>query len=118
MGATPRFSAIIAFLHMMAEADPRFRKTLKKAMALSEKCFSVSEARNRIVHDPWFVDKSDSGVAQFMSMPRKDLHYGIRKKDFDWLKETISEIQALTGEVKKFDRLLIIVLEASRRKPL
>ena len=116
MGVAPRFRSIVAFLTQEEESDPRFRKLKGKVNSLIQKSKSPTESRNRIVHDPWFVDKSDSGVAQFLSMPGSDLHYGVRKKDYSAIIKTVSEIRSLADEVKMLDRTLIVALEGSRRK--
>jgi hypothetical protein len=114
MGIRPRFDCIICFLTLKAEGDEnRFGPIVKEANALLQRSYAISEARNRIVHDPWFIDKSDSkdsGVVQLMSMPRNDRRYGIVQKDNEWLNETITKISAFTSSVKEFDRKLIVVL--------
>jgi hypothetical protein len=119
MGVTPRFNAIIALLTVRAKRDVRFSETMERANSLLRKSYDLSERRNRAIHDPWYLASSLDGVgiAQFMKMPRKDLYYGIRRSDHRELKKIVADIGSFTDEVRKFDRFVIVALEASRRRP-
>src|SRR5712691_6373878 len=68
IGPMPRFRAIIALLTLRSVSQPVFTKYIKEANVFSGQIGGTAEARNRIVHDPWYYDKASGRVAQFKSM--------------------------------------------------
>ncbi len=95
MGHAPRCDAIIALAtyrkfppDLIDEVD-NFKNSL----------FSVSNPRNRIIHDPWIAiataDSEGRSVesGQYKSMARKELKCGANKADIDAIQKLIEKIQ-------------------------
>ncbi len=67
IGVRPRCLTIIALLsHRGFKSDK-----VKKIRKFMEKTSSLSDDRNRLVHDPWFLDKIVSTPKQLRTMPKK-----------------------------------------------
>jgi hypothetical protein len=102
MGATPRFNAIIALLTMRSKHEPEFAKLIKKANALLQRSYEVAELRNRIVHDPWFVEERSRQTAQLRMMPRKELHYGLKPIGRQHVRTALANIAEFSERVRQF----------------
>jgi hypothetical protein len=90
MGASPRFLAIIA----LATLKQVNEKVIEEVRDLMRRTFDVQEARNRAIHDPWFISGGATGqVAQFKSMPKKELVYGMKDVDEAEIKKLIERIR-------------------------
>jgi hypothetical protein len=98
MGAAPRYKAILAQLEHRKHKDPQFEQYISKVTKLMQKTFDASESRNRIIHDPWYLDQKQGVAAQFKSYPAKDLRFGIREVDLKMIDETIAKIARLTEQ--------------------
>jgi hypothetical protein len=106
IGPMPRFRALIALLTLRSVSQPVFTKYIKEANTFSGQIGGVAEARNRIVHDPWYYDKASGTVAQFKSMPASDRGYGIRERDILGVEQTLRDIAKHTKTAEKlFKRL-------------
>jgi hypothetical protein len=105
MGIWPRINSIIALLTQRSVSERKFEKYIKHAKALGNDSRDVSERRNRIIHDPWYVDQNAATTAQQKSMPKEDktyrLQYGIKNADRREIEETLSEIARISTEVEK-----------------
>jgi hypothetical protein len=108
MGTGPRFRAIKALLKIEAKAAIKPLKEvaspenlISKLNALEQKSFNVSERRNRIVHDPWYLEFFSSEPAQFRSMPTKDPVYGMKLVQKQFLAETFEQIADLVEATEK-----------------
>src|SRR5437016_5591584 len=78
LGATNRFQTLIS----LATAKGRDAKTIQKISELMRKTYDVQEQRNRIVHDPWYIEAESGEPGQFKAMPfRSGLAYGMRDID-------------------------------------
>lgn len=89
MGASPRFLAIIA----LATAKGIDAAKIEKVRELMNQTFSVQEERNRIIHDPWYLELKTESPGQFKSMPKKDLRYGmadVEQHQIEQLKDRIA----------------------------
>jgi len=115
MGTAPRYRAIKGLLKIEErsakpfDSAPAPAKLVEKINALEGKTFAVSERRNRIVHDPWYLELFTQQPTQFRSMPSKDPVYGMKQVDKQFLAETYEKIADLVEEGEK---LRVKVLEA------
>jgi hypothetical protein len=90
MGAAPRYRAIIA-LAKRKEIAPFIIKKIELAM---NKTFEVSERRNRIVHDVWYIEESSGDLYLDKSISPKTSAYGLQKvegAEFDTTLSLISQ---------------------------
>lgn len=62
--------------------------------ALKPKALELQEQRNRIIHDPWYIDKDDGTVGQFRSMAKSNPCFGIHDVDA----EAVARLTAETRE--------------------
>lgn len=62
---------------------------------LKNDSFSVSDWRNRWVHDVWFLEVISGKAAQFRAMPVVDPRYGQQEIAIDDINETIRRIHGL-----------------------
>jgi hypothetical protein len=99
MGAAPRFRAIIAL--------GKFRKVrnnlIESAVKLMQRTFDIAEQRNRLTHDPWYIETTSGQPAQFKSFSFKDEKYGIHEIDpseIDKLLVQIRERIALASKLR------------------
>jgi len=74
-GTFQRHNAIIAILEARGLLTQALRKRIESERG---RCSNASTKRNRIVHDPWFLELGGE-VGAHRSWPKEDLRYGIRK---------------------------------------
>ena len=67
MGVGNRLQAIMA----LGERRSLSKKIPERVNSLTEKSFKPGEARNRIVHDTWYIKSVSRQLGQFRSMARK-----------------------------------------------
>jgi hypothetical protein len=96
MGATPRFNTLIA----LATWKQKDEKIIEQIRSLMRKTYDIQEARNRIAHDPWYIETQSDAPGQFKSMPRSSLDYGLRDVDEKYIKETIRKIRARAESIR------------------
>jgi hypothetical protein len=96
MGATPRFLAIIA----LATAKGVDEAKIKKVRELMHRTFDVQEDRNRIIHDPWYLELQTGAAGQFKSMPKKDLRYGMADVEEHQVEQLEQRIIRRTNSVR------------------
>ena len=94
--------------------DPKF---INKFEEFSNKCRDPQERRNRIVHDPWYLDLKTMTPAQWKSLPRKDLHYGMKHIDEAYVAETIEMIPKCSARARELNEAVYDALQASLKKP-
>jgi hypothetical protein len=105
MGASPRYITIESQLTHESQGNDVLKPFIKKIRSLSGmKHLRLSNARNRIVHDPWYVRTSDGQTAQRRSMPKDDRIYGLLDRDKNDIEDTIREIIAQTERIEDFRR--------------
>jgi hypothetical protein len=92
------------------------QKTLDKAEVQMGKSNGLGEKRNRLVHDPWFVESSSKAAGQFASMIWKKRQYGFLPIDNAEFKKTISDIQKARNDANALRATLLTELKASREK--
>lgn len=84
LGSTNRCRTIIALL-TLKRMNKQIIQSVTKLMNSS---YDPAEARNRIVHDSWFIQAETGQIGQFRAMAAKDLRYGlveINEKEVDAL---------------------------------
>jgi len=96
IGVTPRFRAVIA----LATAKGLAVHKIEEVRVLMNDTYNPQDQRNRIVHDPWYLDKETGQPAQFRSMPSKKLLYGIVDIDIKEINATIDRIGRRTQRVR------------------
>jgi hypothetical protein len=89
------------------------QEIIKLLTRMSNDLNSAYDARNRVVHDAWYLSETTEAVEQFRSMPQGDLFFGFRTVDEDEVKETISSIKLLRAEIDRFDVALSRELTSS-----
>ncbi len=114
IGAAPRFKAILS-LGSRKQLSPDL---LKRVDALMRRTFDLAEERNRIVHDPWYLDKDTDQPGQFRSMPFKKPHYGIKDIGESDIRKTLDAIRVRRDEAGKLCAEIVDALSTSQRKPL
>jgi hypothetical protein len=111
MGIWPRINSLIAILTQRSIKEPNFEKYIKQVRSLGEDSRDISERRNRIIHDPWYVDPNTEATGQQKSMPRQDknyrLQYGIKDVNRKEIDETLSEIARLTKRANQLRDALL-----------
>jgi hypothetical protein len=66
------------------------------------KCtYDVSERRNRIVHDAWYLESASGRTFQFRSMPRKNPTYGFKEIEDSEIEKTLGKIKRRIDRVSK-----------------
>jgi hypothetical protein len=105
MGIWPRINSILALLAQRSVLEPKLQDYIKRFRALGNDSRDASERRNRIIHDPWYVDKETAETAQQKSMPKDDknyrLQYGIKQVDRKEIDELLGEIKKITDTVSQ-----------------
>lgn len=94
MGARPRLTAIVTLMtHRKYEIE-----LISKANKLQDRCSKSQEQRNRIVHDPWFLEADSAGhlgASQHTSPRNKSSGLGYVSKSESELRQVLQEIKAL-----------------------
>jgi len=106
MGVWPRFNTIKALLKERARSRPALAPLIKEFDQLAQKSRALSERRNRIIHDPWYVESRSYVTAQYRSMPKGELTYGIQLQDEAELRAVVGDIVARSADA---NRLMVAV---------
>jgi hypothetical protein len=102
LGVYPRCRAIMALLTTTGKRRSLdVQWLITKTNELMQKSSDLSDKRNRIVHDPWYVYTGLDQTAQFKAMPHKDLRYGIHPVDFTELSATLIAIKNYSERVTR-----------------
>ena len=123
MGAAPRYRAIIALLKLeeslprKADSSPAPDSLINKVNSLQNRTYDIADRRNRIVHDPWYVQPTNDQPSQFRSMPSKEPRYGMKDVDRAYLSETYEKIVDLVVEASKLRVSVCNALASWRGKP-
>lgn len=89
MGATNRYGAIIGLCKHL----PSYQKYHPIYIELMNSGYKMQEDRNRIVHDPWFVEQSTKASSQLRSMPRKELRFGFVERNDAYIQSVLDTIE-------------------------
>lgn len=99
MGVWPRLSAIEALAVARQEQTEHFGEIRTLTKKLAKDCRPVSEKRNRIVHDPWYVEANSNASGRYRSAARSEkFQYGIKDEDDQDLQRTLLEIESLSEQ--------------------
>ena len=110
MSHFPRFKAILA----LAEHRGYNKATISEIKSLRDKMFSVSEKRNRIIHDAWVLQIFGEGmkeVGQLKSYTEKDKTFGFSPISETDMLDCINEIR---GKTKKISALRSKLLDGQK----
>jgi hypothetical protein len=88
IGIRPRCLAIIA-LHTHLGHPAKTRRAVTDFMNNSS---ALSDNRNRLVHDPWILERTKGETGQFLSMPKGELIFGFKAKAEREIGETLEKI--------------------------
>jgi hypothetical protein len=112
LGIAPRFRAIAALCGEMG-----LPKELEEAATkLMNRTFTLSDERNRIVHDPWFGWGRTRDAKQFRSRTNKNENFGLVPVKRAEILRTIQSIEAKVAEVSRLHIKIEAALAASGRK--
>jgi hypothetical protein len=113
MGVRPRCLTILA----LAAHRGMPKELIERTTNFMNKSGPVSDDRNRVIHDPWYLEKVSKTPAQLRSMPKGELVYGYvprSKADMAKILEDIRFYATWATELRlEFQKKL----EASREKP-
>lgn len=115
MGAPSRYHAV-ELLCLRFGLSEDLRKLIR---TLEGQTSAVAEARNRIVHDAWYVEEDTKEASQFRAMPYKKPNqgkFGLVPIDQAEIDKTIAEYHRLQKEIGVV-RTCIQTELASRKKP-
>lgn len=116
MGVWPRFNTVVALLTLRSKAETQLHPLINSVNKMSGRCRDVGEQRNRIIHDPWYVDPTGEQAARRISMPKSDLRYGIRDHDREQILATLADINRLSDKTSEIGRQIASALATSSKK--
>lgn len=99
MGAAPRLKAIRALCEIKGASST----LLNKLNDYLNRTYTVAEKRNRVVHDPYYVDVNSGQVSQFEVTAQKKLAYGYKPTSLPELEKTLKEIR------DHHDRFILVI---------
>jgi hypothetical protein len=116
MGVWPRYNCILALLKHRSSSNTKLEKFIGDLNSISGGSRTISERRNRIIHDPWYVlDAKALATAQQKSMPKDDRkykwQYGVKEVGDNEIDETLKEIAKLSARVGEFRNALSVELK-------
>ncbi|MGF7163497.1 hypothetical protein FHS85_005166 [Rhodoligotrophos appendicifer] len=113
MGVAPRCQAIKALGKVRGLSEV----TIKKVDHFLNSTHDASNKRNRIIHDPWYVDPTSDETAQFKSMSRNDWRYGIKSVTAEECRSALKIIESRFKDVLTLRRTIVDeVTEMERSK--
>ena len=113
MGSYGRCKAIIALLKQRGLSE----RAAKDTQALMYRCQTTAEGRNRIIHDPWYIETGGSKQpAQFKGMAYREWAWGIKDVDVEKIDKTVVDIQKRKEEAAKLLNAISVELESLRKK--
>jgi hypothetical protein len=113
MGAASRCKTIVA----LCKSKGLDESIAEKATKLMQKTYNTSDKRNRIVHDPFYLNKGSGDPGQFKAMPHKDWSYGIQPVTEAGIRETLEEIAQLNLRAGELRKLVLEAVRTSSEKP-
>lgn len=114
LGAGNRFRSILA----LGTHRNLNEKVLERTRRLMRWSFDPGEARNRIVHDAWFIQPTSGQLGQFRSMAAKDLRFGLVDIDTADIEKTLSQIESLSKGASELRQQISAELVSLRGKHL
>jgi hypothetical protein len=98
VGATKRIDMLIK----LASKRGTDAAVIADLRALNATVLPLQRARNRIVHDPWYIDQTTQAPGQFRGMPTNEPHFGIKDIDEAYLRDQIALSRDLRDAAAKF----------------
>jgi len=95
-GALPKLTAIKALCKRR-----KLEEIFEQVKELEGRCHQVQNRRNRILHDPWYIEEASQQSEQFKSMARGEWQFGHHPVDEKFLIETLEKIDRRIEEVGK-----------------
>jgi hypothetical protein len=80
------------------------KEVLDLAVKVSSHLYEPQKRRNRILHDPWYVDDAVSGTHQFRAMPPEDYSFSLVPSDVGYLNETLAIIDRRIDEIGRLSQ--------------
>jgi hypothetical protein len=112
MGIPARLRAI----ETLAKLQGLPASLLRRVRSLVRKSHEIGDLRNRMVHDPWFIEAGNASVGQFKSMSYKDQRFGLVDVSRPEVDETLQRIRAVKTAAGDLYRECQALREASRRQ--
>lgn len=112
LGSTNRLKSVIA-LGMLKKLKKQTIEAVTKLLRVS---YDPGDARNRIVHDSWFIQPTTGQIGQFRAMAAKDLRYGLVDIDEKEVETLLTRIQQLAERAHELREQISSELQASREK--
>jgi hypothetical protein len=110
MGTAPRYRAISTLAQQMGLK----KRLVERINGLQG--ITPNEARNRIIHDPWYMEKTSKRPAQFRSMPSKTPTYGMKDIEDAEITKAIEDIRKLRDKVSKLRADILDEIEIRKKK--
>jgi hypothetical protein len=92
-------------------------KLITKINQLQNRTFEIAERRNRVVHDPWYVEPITDQPTQWRSMPSKNPVFGLKAVEVAFLGETYEKIVDLVVDAERLYWVTVNALAAWHGKP-
>lgn len=102
IGSRPRILTILALCRQFALP----KAVIDLATEVGNKLNQTQKRRNRILHDPWYIDDEVSTTHQFRAMPPEDYSFGLVPSDGDYLKETLDKIDRRLDELSRLSQAI------------
>ncbi len=112
LDATNRYKTIISLLKQ--RNDRKFAESAVRADELMRKTFDPQEARNRIIHDAWYITYKKL-PAQFRAMPTKDQRFGICEIDAKQIEAVIGAAIGLAERASTLRNEILSTLTSSQK---
>ena len=100
----------------LAELKHLDKSIVDRITELMRRSYDTGELRNRIVHNPWFLEHQSKTATQFKSMPWSERSYGMKTKDKKYLDTVLAKIGRRTQEAARIRAEVTIWLASSRDK--
>ena len=100
MGAWPRMLTITALCTNRRLPE----KVLNQIDDVGRKLRGVQDRRNRILHDPWYLEDASQQTQQYRAMPKDELVIGFQEVTEQYLLETLEKIErriTMVNELKQ-----------------
>jgi hypothetical protein len=91
---------------------------IKKIATFSGRTSPVSDARNRLIHDPWFLQEKNSGSLQFRAMPKEQRIYGYVAVSQDDIKSLLAKVKQAISDAERLRDSIFAALPTSDEMPI
>jgi len=112
MGIPSRCNAITTLGRLLGISN----STITLVTKLKGQSFQIVDERNRIIHDPWYMEYPAGMAAQFKAMPMKGTHFGLKPITAEEVNSTIQSIKGLRDKATEVRKAVLSELKALRGK--